>query len=250
MHPVLLTVAGWDLRSYAVFVLLGFLVALGVRRVEVARLGHARLPGYAWVPVGALLGAIVGSKLGMLLFESWSGFSALMAKMLELDFTGKTVVGALAGGYLGVEIAKKRVGITRRTGDGFAVAMLVGMAIGRVGCLLNGCCAGIPWDGPWALDYLGAPRHPAPLYEAGLDLLLAGLLWRARARDYPEGHLFRRALVGYALIRFGLEPLRADHNPWLGPLSGVQLACIATFLGFGSVILWRERLRPAPAHGP
>ena len=252
MHPVLFSVGAWEIRSYAVFVLLGFLAAWRVRRVEVARLGHQRLPGYAWVPVGALLGAIVGSKLGMLLFERWADWSALMARMVELDFTGKTVVGALAGGYLGVEIAKKRVGITRRTGDGFAVAMLVGMAVGRVGCFLEGCCAGVPWDGPLAVDYLGAARHPAPLYEGALDLLLAAVLWRLRGRAYPEGNLYRRALVGYAIIRFCLEPIRVDYNPWWGWLSGVQLVCLATAVGFGAVIVGRERGRPGaqtPASG-
>ena len=252
MRPILFELGPLQVPAYAFFVLLAFAVALPLRRAEARRLGHESEPGYGWVPLGALLGAVVGAKLGMLLFEPWDDFRSLMAHMFDLDFTGKTVVGALAGGYLGVEIAKKRVGITRRTGDGFAVAMLVGMAVGRVGCFLEGCCAGVPWDGPLAVAYLGAPRHPAPLYEGALDLLLAAVLWRLRGRAYPEGNLYRRALGGYAIIRFCLEPIRVDYNPWWGWLSGVQLVCLATAVGFGAVIVGRERGRPGaqtPASG-
>lgn len=243
MFPILFTVAGLAVPSYAALMLLAFVVVGAVRRVELQRLGHERLPGYALVNVGALVGAAVGAKLGMILFEPPQDVAALLRLMLALDFTGKTVVGGLAGGYLGVELAKKAVGITRRTGDGFAVALPLGQAIGRVGCFLNGCCYGAEWHGPWAVSMAGAERHPAQLYEALLDVLLALALWSVRLSPRPEGNLFRRYLVGYALIRFGLEPLRGDNgHAWMG-LTLVQWACAATMLGFGAWIWRTERPR-------
>jgi phosphatidylglycerol:prolipoprotein diacylglycerol transferase len=51
---------------------------------------------------------------------------------------GKTIVGAILMGTIAVEFAKRRVGITRRTGDLFAIPLAVGIAIGRLGCLLAG----------------------------------------------------------------------------------------------------------------
>lgn len=246
MHPVLFTIGGVPVRAYAVLVLLGFLAAAAVRRVELSRLGHPSLPGYRWVPLGALLGAAVGSKLGMALFEPPRDWAALLALMLALDFTGKTVVGGIAGGYIGVEITKKIVGIRRRTGDGFAVALPLAQAIGRVGCLLNGCCIGAPWDGALAVQIGGVSRHPTQLYEAVLDLALAGLLWSQRRRSLPEGNLFRRYLVGYAAIRFALEPLRGDNGHALFGLTLVQWACAATILGFGALIVRTERRAVAP----
>ncbi len=239
MHPVLFHVGAWPFPTYALFVLAGLVVAGRLRRDAMARLGLDQLPGHEQVSLGALVGAVLGAKLGMLLFEPWAGVGRLLRQMLDLDFTGKTVVGALVGGFLGVELVKRRVGITRRTGDAYAVALPVGMAIGRLGCLLNGCCNGVMWAGPWAVEIGGVSRHPAQLYEAGLDLLIAAFTAFYPGRSWPEGHRFRRVLVLYATARFGLEWLRDDFYRMLGPFSGVQVVCLLTIVGF-SVSMWRR----------
>ena len=237
MFPTLFHLGPLPVQSYAVFVALAFLVAWRVRKVELARLGHRSWPGYQWVLVGALLGAIVGAKLGMLMFEP----TLRIDRMLSLDFTGKTVVGGLIGGYIGVELAKKRVGIKASTGDAFAVAVPLAQAVGRVGCLLNGCCYGTPSDHAWALPLGEVTRHPTPIYESLLLIGLAAWLWSIRLKPRPAGHLFRRYLVGYALIRFGLEFLRGDPSVHLGPLSVVQLVCLAAAALFSFLIVRGER---------
>jgi phosphatidylglycerol---prolipoprotein diacylglyceryl transferase len=239
-HPVLLTVGAVEVRSYAVMVALGFVVAGWVRAREVRRLGYDRDPRQAWVGVGALVGAVLGAKLGLVLFGAEAVRGAWQT-LWSLDLTGKTVLGAIAGGWLGVEAAKKLVGITASTGDGFALALLIGQAIGRVGCFLEGCCHGAAWAGLGAVWHpgLGERVHPVQLYEAGLDLAVAG--WIALRRDrWPPGHAFRRAVAGYALIRAALDPLRGDGRWMWGPLSAVQWACLAAAVGLGGVIWWRE----------
>jgi len=227
--------------GYAVFVGLGFALAFLIRRAERRRLGFANDPRHRWVGVGALLGAVVGAKLGMLLFEPVDALLATLARLASLDFSGKTVVGALIGGYLGVELTKKIVGIRHSTGDGFAVALPVAQGFGRIGCLLHGCCYGTPFGGAWSVFVHGAARHPAQLYEAVLDLALAAWLWSSRERPRPAGHLFRRYLVGYALIRFVVEFFRGDPvNVW-GPLTSVQWLCLLAALGFGALLVRGER---------
>ena len=237
---------GLQLPTYALFVALAFALGFLVRRAEARRLGFDRDPRQRYVALGALRGAVVGAKLGMLLFEPVVDFAQTLSRIFSLDFTGKTVVGGLAGGYIGVEIAKKIVGITRSTGDAFAIALPIGQAIGRVGCFFNGCCYGTPTELPLGVLMLGAHRHPTQLYEAALDLALAGLLFATRHTPKPAGHLFRRYLVGYALIRFTLEGWRGDPSVHLGPLSLVQLLCLAVALIFGALILRGER-RLAPS---
>ena len=237
MYPTLFTVSAIPVQSYAIFVLLAFVVAWRVRKTELARLGHRKWPGYHWVLVGALVGAVVGAKLGMFMFEP----TLRIDQMLSLDFTGKTVVGGLIGGYLGVELAKKRVGITQSTGDAFAVAVPLAQAVGRVGCLLNGCCYGTVFSGAWSMKLDEISRHPTQIYESILLLLLAAWLWSIRQRPAPAGHLFRRYLVGYALIRFSLEFLRGDPSLHWGPLSIVQLVCLAAAVLFGALIIRGER---------
>lgn len=246
MLPVLFTVGGVAVTGYAVFMLLAFVVGFAVRRHEAQRLGQKQWPGYRWVGVGALLGAVVGAKLGMVLFLPWEQVRTVLFSISEADFSGKTVLGGLAGGYAGVEIAKKLVGITVSTGDAFAVALPLGQAIGRVGCFFNGCCYGTPTELPWNTYVAGAHRHPTQLYEAALDLVLAAWLWSLRGRAFPTGHLFRRYLVGYAVVRFFLEFVRGDPGIELGPLSAAQVFCVVVAVGFGA-LLWRgER---GAAHG-
>ena len=241
MHPVL-HLAGLSLDSYAVFTALAFLVGAAIRRVEVARLGYAAEPGHRWVSLGALLGAVVGTKLGMLLFVPPDGFAELLKQMLAFDFSGKTVVGGLAGGFVGVELTKRLVGITRSTGDAFAVAIPVGQGIGRIGCFLHGCCFGAPSGLPFAAELDGVSRHPAQLYESVLDFTLAAALFAIRKEPRPEGHLFRYFLVGYALIRIALDALRGDPVLHVGPFTLVQLFCAACAVGFTRELL-RDRQR-------
>lgn len=239
LYPVI-PLFGLPLPGYGLMVGLGILLGSLVRRQELRRLGYGVQPGHRWVGVGALIGAMFGSKIGMLLFLPAADFQALVEQMLSLDFTGKTVVGGMFGGYLGVEITKKIVGIRESTGDGFAVGVAVAQGVGRIGCLLNGCCFGEHSELPWALSLGdGIPRHPAPLYESLLTLGLAAWLWSIRTRPRPRGRLFRYFLIGFAAIRLGMEFLRGDNGWSVGPLTAVQWVCVATIVGFGALI-WRE----------
>ncbi len=219
--------------------LLAFAVGLSVRRSEVRRLGYAREPGHQWVGLGALIGAVLGAKLGMLLFIAPADAGDVFSQVFSLDFTGKTIVGGLIGGYLGVELTKKLVGIRQSTGDGFAVALPLSQAIGRIGCLLNGCCYGAVTDSALGVHMHGFARHPVQIYELVLDLALAGALWATRRSERPRGHLFRMYLIGYAVIRFVTEFFRGDPAVHLGPITLVQLVCLAAAAGFGASLLRR-----------
>lgn len=250
MRPTLFTLGPISVGSYALSMALAFALALSVRRMESRRLGYTHDPRHRWVGVGALLGAVVGAKLGMLLFQPLDDFHQTLARMASLDFTGKTVIGGLMGGYVGVEVAKRLVGITRSTGDAFAVAVPLGQCVGRIGCFLHGCCYGTPSRGPLSVEMAGAHRHPTQLYEAALDLGLAAALYAVRKTPRPEGHLFRRYLVGYALIRFALEPWRGDPTVHVGPLTLVQVVCLAAVVVFTALILHGERAIVAPRARP
>lgn len=246
MWPVLLELGPVAIHSYAVCVLLGMVIAGEVRRREVSRIDLETLPGARWVSAGALVGAVVGSKLGMVMFEPMADWATHVSRALAFDFSGRTVVGGIIGGYLGVEVTKRLVGITRSTGDGWAVALPLAQGIGRIGCLLHGCCYGAATDAAWGISMHGAQRHPVQGVEAVLDLTLAAVLWGLRSRAYPEGHLFRRYLVGYALIRFGCEFLRGDPSRHLGPLTVVQVVCGLAAVVFAGLTLRGEGWPAAP----
>ena len=89
-----------------------------------------------WVIAAAAMGAAIGSKA-----LYWLENPPMTLQMFgNFDFLlgGKTIVGGLIGGLFAVEWAKRRLGITTRTGDLFALPLCVGIPIGRIGCFLTG----------------------------------------------------------------------------------------------------------------
>lgn len=164
----------------------------------------------------ALLGAAVGAAIGSRLLV-W-----------PILFGGKTIVGGLLGGLIGVELAKKATGITRSTGDLFVLPLIAAMAIGRIGCFLAGPMdktAGLPTALPWGIAIAdGVKRHPVALYEIAFLLLLVPLV----RRKWPvEGDSFRVFLASYLAFRLAVDFLKPDPPPILLGMSAIQWACLA-----------------------
>jgi phosphatidylglycerol:prolipoprotein diacylglycerol transferase len=237
MHPILLELGGVRLTSYALFMTLAFVAGHFIRKAEVKRLGYAKEPGHQWIGLGALVGAVIGTKLGMILFEPTEELEHLFAQALSLEFSGKTIVGALVVSLLSVEITKRIVGIKEPTGDGFALAFLVATGIGRIGCFLNGCCYGSVTTSPVGVYMVGANRHPVQLYESAFVLILAGAVASVRTQPRERGRLWRMTLLAYAVVRFTMEIFRGDPVRHVGPLTAVQVVC----LGAGGLLLFALR---------
>lgn len=225
---------------YSLFVGLGIAVALLIRRSESQRLGYAAEPGFRYVGAGCLIGAALGSKLGMALYLPLADVQRLFLAGAHLDFGGKSILGAIAGGYLGGELAKHWAGVRFSTGDALAVALPVGQAIGRVGCFFGGCCYGKETSVPWAVFSQGALRHPAPLYESAICLAIAAWLWSTREKPTRPGWRFRYYLIAYAAVRMILEEFRGDavRGPW--PITPTQAFCLLAIVAL-SLSLWLGR---------
>ncbi len=193
-----------------------------------------------WIFIGAVTGGLLGSRLLALLEhpETW----ATAHSVPEL-LAGKTIVGGLLGGLVGVEWTKRRLGVRVSSGDLMVYPLLLGLMIGRVGCFMAGLgdgTHGVASSLPWAIDLGdGVPRHPLPLYEIGF----LGLLWlglrrlQARVR-LADGALFKLWMVAYLGFRLAIELLKPEPRPWIG-LSAIQLACVA-----GLIYYRRVWLRP------
>src|SRR5687768_16697409 len=115
---------------YTLLLVLGIIVSVTVW-VRLAR-GDRR---FVTVYVRALLGAFTGAKLVYLASEGWLFWSSPDRWLIWA--TGKTILGALLGGYAGVEIAKATSGYDHPTGDLFAMVAPLGIILGRIGCLLH-----------------------------------------------------------------------------------------------------------------
>jgi prolipoprotein diacylglyceryltransferase len=193
-----------------------------------------------WIIVGAIFGALWGSKT-LAWLESAPDYWKYRFDPAVL-LAGKTIVGGLLGGWIGVEIAKRAQHIRHSTGDAFVFPLILGMAIGRVGCFLTGVADhthGNISNLPWAIDMGdGHRRHPTQLYDIVFLALLALALGIYARRPYANGRLFRYFLLGYVLWRFAVEFIKPRYT-YFG-LSAIQMACaIATIWLIWN--LWRTR---------
>lgn len=236
----------WKLHPHAVFEVLAYLLA-GQLFWLLRRRGADPLDTRLRLSVvaGALLGAGLGAKalhiLTLLPVRHEVGWLAVLG--------GKSILGAILGGHLGVEIAKKLVHETRRTGDLFVFPLLVGIAVGRVGCFLTGLADGTFGNAtslPWGVDFGdGVRRHPTQLYEVGFALAFMAVALRVRKRLEPGGlwRLFLGAYCGWRLVVDGFKPY-----PALLEVNAIQAAALAGLVWLAiSEVRLRTQARSEPA---
>lgn len=201
------------------------------------------------VYVAALAGAFLGAKLAYLLAEGWRDVGQPDA-WLRLA-TGKSILGALIGGYATVELAKHWVGYRSVTGDWFAVSAPAGIMLGRAGCAWHGCCLGQACEPAWftVRDSNGVDRWPAVPVEILFNFAaLAAFLVLGR-RGHCAGQRFHLYLMSYGVFRFAHEFLR-DTPRVIAGLSAYQFIALAV-AGFGAWAFHRRRqATPHPRSEP
>jgi phosphatidylglycerol---prolipoprotein diacylglyceryl transferase len=197
---------------------------------------HQRLSVIAAAAVGALLGS---RALGLL--EQAPRIHITWMQAL-LPGGGKTIVGGLLGGWIAVELVKKILGVQSRTGDLFAVPLCIGIAVGRIGCLLAGLADdtyGVATRLPWGVDFGdGIARHPTQAYEIVFLVLLSFWLARRNAHPHVQGAVFRSFLFAYLLWRWTIDFLKPQ--PLVAGMNWIQWSCVAGLIAL-SVSALRTR---------
>ncbi len=174
-----------------------------------------------------MAGGLIGGLLG-----------ANAAQLLAAGTPGKTIEGGILGGFLTVVALKRRLGITRPTGDLFALAVPAGEAVGRLGCFVGGCCYGKITTSALAVHDHDAFRQPTQLYSSlAAALSFAFLVWLDRKRVLPENGLLYVQIALFCVTRFAIEFARAGGTTQLG-LTLAQLGCA------GGLAFALSKLRP------
>ncbi len=225
-------------------VIMGAAIATGLL---VSRKTQRALPLEDWQRIGIALGAFIGAMLGAKLPFALTDWQGLVSGSVWFA-DGKTILTGLAGGYLGVEVAKWSLGIRTRTGDSFAAPVAASIAVGRLGCFVAGCCYGRPTTLPWGVvfeQHGPLARHPTQLYESAFHATAAVVLYRLQQAGMFRGNLIKLYIVAYAVYRFFTEFLREEQPLWLD-LTGYQWAALAMIVLFGGLWWHDAERRRAP----
>jgi prolipoprotein diacylglyceryl transferase len=261
LDPNLFTIGPVTLTWHGVFSVLGILAA--IRMTQWLAWRHDRIDGDKiydaafWAVVIGLLGARIHYVA-----ENWHLFQPNWIKVFYLNEGGISQWGGIFGAMVGIWIWSRR----NRTSfwkllDAVGLPALVGLAVGRIGDVINGEHHGTPTDVPWGVRYinphtLGQPGlvvHPEVVYEMilcfGLALLFLPFLDRIRSRlpDGVSGLLF---LGIYAVGRFLLSYFRADQIEYgLRQAQWASLLMVALAIVVSAYLLRRRagaELAPAP----
>ena len=267
MIPDVLRIGPVPIHLFGILLALAFLAANNVAAREFARKGwNPELASS--VVVWAAVGGLVGARLWIVL-DDWQSF--VRAPLAYLISTGGFVFyGGLFGGALAVTLFFRRHRIPwLRGADAVAPAIVLGQAIGRIGCQLAG-------DGdwgtvtrlPWGMAYpyavvCGVPPcacgpaqqclwppgvrvHPTPLYECFAYLAIFAVLWRKRLEPAADGTLLAWYLLLSGTARFLVEFVRTNSVTAVG-LTQAQLASLAVAAVGGVALLAGRSWRPVAA---
>ena len=198
-----------------------------------------------WVVIGAIFGAVIGSRL----IGALERPNELMAaeNTLLYVYSNKTVVGGFLGGLFGVELTKKIMGEKQSSGDLFTYPMILALIIGRIGCFSMGVYEetyGMATDSFLGMNLGdGINRHPVTLYEIVFLVALWISLKQLEKRTALEsGGLFKLFMISYLAFRFLLDFIKPHYNIFIG-LSTIQLTCLAGLFYYIPYIIQPKKLK-------
>ena len=265
MHPIAARIGGFTLATHDLFSVLAVIVGFAIYYRELRRRGwlDSRIVAISML---AVLGGAIGARVATAWERpDWLAAYAALPLTQALEVSAKSIIGAIAGGYVAIALAKRVLGYRRSTGDAYTLAIPVATAIGRIGCYLSELPLGTPTTLPWGVRVDAAaaaafpacpgcdlPMHPTMLYEIGFNVAAAILLWRFRSRVPVPGDALKLYLLAAAVFRFLVEFIRTSPRQALDLTAPqwVLLPIVALLLiHFGRQArrgAWRVPLAPRP----
>ncbi|HET9371852.1 MAG TPA: prolipoprotein diacylglyceryl transferase [Vicinamibacterales bacterium] len=238
MHPILFEIGNWPVYSYGLLLAIAYLAGLQLAVIRARRLG---VDSTKVMDLGIylIIAALVGAKL-MLVAVDFDYFRQQPRELLSLVRAGGVFYGGLIAALAVAIWLVRRYALNLWTvADLMAPGIALGHVIGRLGCLLAGCCYGKPTAVPWGITFtspdaaanvgtpLGIPLHPTQLYDAGAELLILVLLLLTERRGRPfAGRTFWLYMLLYAISRFIIEFYRGDERGIILGLSTSQFVSV------------------------
>lgn len=241
MHPIICKIGPFTVYSYGLMLVAAFLAGT-MLAADYAKRRNLPQDTVFNLSFGAFVSGIVGARL-LYIIGSFSYYLENPLEIIMLQHGGLSWFGGLAAGvaFAIVYLKKNRLPIYG-TFDLLAPFIALGQAIGRIGCLLNGCCFGRESE-EFGLYFTAheARLIPTQLYSSLFLVAIFIVLRILQERPHKEGQIFFTYLALYSAKRFFVEFWRADHRIIIMGLSPFQLISLAVFLvSFIKLILIRR----------
>lgn len=235
IDPIILHIGQFSVRWYGLAIASGILAGFFIAGREARRKGISPDDIYS-VGLWAVLAGLVGSRIFHVV-DHLDYYLANPISAFNIQDGGLAILGGiLFGSVAGALYARYRGLPVGKVADAIAPGIILGQAIGRIGCTINGDAVGVPTNVPWGFIYvhpdamapsLGMAFQPTMLYEMFWDLLVFGVLWWARGRVKVDGLLFMIYLSLYSIGKFVISFWRQEAIFLFG-LQEAQVVSLAT----------------------
>ena len=256
LDPQLFEVAGIQITWHGLFTAVGVVVGVAVAATFGRRAGFNEDSIYN-VALALVIGGIIGAR-SLYVIENWSQFDDNIGDIFAVHTGGIYIYGALIGGTLGAwgYALVSRLPNIPQAADIAAMGGIMGMAVGRIGDVINGEHFAKSTDLPWGVSYtdpnspsylaFGGPdmvQHPAVAYELLGDLVIFAVLVLIYSRVRRSGVTFFSWMLLYGALRLGVSFFRLDDIVWVG-LRTAQLIAIASMAVAVPAIIYLLRTPP------
>ncbi|NQT89625.1 MAG: prolipoprotein diacylglyceryl transferase [Candidatus Omnitrophica bacterium] len=239
MYPFDIVIGSFNIGSYDIFYFAAFAVLVVLALILLDKdslLNRRQVIGACAVMISF---AVLGAAFVHILLKT--GAYSGKGPIEILSTAGQAFLGGALFGFLSIYIYCRYSKISFLYMADYIIPFAgIHRLIGRIGCLLTGCCHGTASDLPWAV-YAGDGilRQPTQAYMMilGLSIFVAGRLYYKKLRDVP-GAIFFSAIIMYGVGRFFVEFFRVDSPALLGSLKLSQFVLFLIVI-YGAIGLYR-----------
>lgn len=242
---------GKEIPFYGVCWFLGIFIAAAIALLITPK---NIIPRYdiVYSAVYSMISGTIGSKI-LFIIVSLKQIITLKLPFEAFLKGGFVFYGGLIGGAVGLFIYCKQFKLNFLSfADIYAVALPLGHSIGRIGCLISGCCYGLPYDGPFSIRYkstygltpLNTPLFPIQLVESLLLFILFVILFVLyKTKSKQKGYISSLYMILYPILRFVLEFFRGDdaRGAFLILTTSQWISVIIFILGILNLISEKNR---------
>ena len=253
IDPIAFTIGSLTIQWYGIMVAVAVILMIIITPRQAKRLGITRdLYGLA---LWCIAGGFIGGRLTHV-FHQWEHYIANPQEIIGFAGLAQNgmIVGVIVAGLIYMGVTRMRFSELLSIGDAAAVGTPLALAIGRVGCTLNGCCFGKPSpfeSFPGAVVYTArdaiprfaegialyqnnvtVPLYPTQIYHILWNLISFAIVWRFREKFKPPGSALFFYICLWAIGDLGIRFLRIGELvlPGLQQAQVISLTMLAIFL--------------------